>query len=161
MKNDFLNELEFLGITARLKRLSDTLSYSIKDLYKTQCMDIEPSWHLVFLLLKKEKEVSLTEIAASLNFSQPAMTKMISRMKKKGYIETSISEKDSRKKLITLSDKAKRELPKFEKIWDAGQKSIQQILAENMEFFVNLEKFENQIQAKSFKDRALENLKDG
>lgn len=159
MKNDFLRELEFLGITARLKRLSDAISYSIKDLYKSQDLDIEPSWHLVFLILKNEKEVSLTEIADALNFSQPAMTKMITRMKNKGYVEISISGKDTRKKLIFLSKKAKKELPKFEKIWDAGQKSIRQILKDNMDFFSNLEEFENQILLKSFKDRALENLK--
>ena len=159
MENDFLKELEFLGITARLKRLSDTLSYSIKDLYKSQGIDIEPSWHLVFLILKNEKEITLTEIAGALNFSQPAMTKMITRMKNKGYVEISISKKDTRKKLIFLSEKAKKELPKFEKVWDAGQKSIRQILKDNMDFFNNLEEFENQILLKNFKDRALENLR--
>ncbi len=161
MKNDFLKELEFLGVTARLKRLSDNLSYSIKDLYKSQGVDIEPSWHLVFLILKSEREITLTEIADALNFSQPAMTKLITRMKKKEYVETLISGKDSRKKLIFLSEKAKKELPKFEKIWDAGQKSIRQILTDNMDFFSNLEEFEDQIQLKSFKDRALENLSNG
>ena len=35
MKKDFLKELEYLGITARLKRLSDAMSYSIKSLYKS------------------------------------------------------------------------------------------------------------------------------
>jgi len=93
-----------------------------------------------------------------LNFSQPAMTKMITRMKKKGYVESSVSGQDSRKKLISLSSKAKAELPKFERIWNAGQKSIQQVLESNMGFFKNLEDLENQIIQKSFKDRALDNL---
>jgi DNA-binding MarR family transcriptional regulator len=86
------------------------------------------------------------------------MTKMVARMRNKGYVEISTSGKDNRKKIISLSKKAKKELPKFEKIWSAGQKSIRQILENNKHFFESLEDFENQIRVKSFKDRALENL---
>ena len=160
MKEDFLKELEFLGLTARLKRLSDNLSYSIKELYKVEAVDIEPSWHLVFLILLKEEEVTMTEIADALRFSQPAMTKMITRMKNKGYVDLVNSEKDNRKKIIKLTKRARDEMPRFERIWDAGQKSIREILESNMDFFSSLEEFENQIKIKSFKVRALEKLND-
>lgn len=48
MEIDFLVGLEYLGVTARIKRLSDTFFYSIKELYKQLGITIEPSWHLVF-----------------------------------------------------------------------------------------------------------------
>ena len=48
MENDFLGELKYLGITARLKRLSDNISTNIKELYKEKDLDIKPSWHLIF-----------------------------------------------------------------------------------------------------------------
>ena len=159
MEKDFLKELEFLGVTARLKRLSDVLSYSIKELYKANGIDIEPSWHLVFLMLKRQNKSTMTEIADALNLSQAATTKMITRMTKKGYVVVLKDEHDSRKKILQLSEKANTELPKFEKIWDAGQKSIREILEPNMEFFKYLEEFETQINNKSFKDRAIEHLK--
>lgn len=161
MTNDFLKELEFLGVTARLKRLSDVLSGNIKALYKYHNIDIEPSWHLVFLMLKKEHKCTMVEIADALHLSQPAMTKMVNRMSKKAYINISRDKNDSRKKIVQLSNKAKKELPKFEKIWDAGQKSIKEILESNTAFLEGLEAFEIQIDSKNFKTRALEHLKNG
>ena len=158
MENDFLKDLGFLGVTARLKRLSDKLSYSIKELYSENLIDIEPSWHLVFLLLKKKKQSTMTEIAESLHLSQPAMTKMINRMSKKNYIEVIRDSNDKRKKILQLSSKAKRELPRFEVIWAAGENSIREILKANLAFLDSLAEFEEQIDSKSFKDRALNYL---
>lgn len=158
MGNDFLKDLGFLGITARLKRLSDVFSNNIKELYKEKKIDIEPSWHLVFLILKNKKQCSMTEIANALHLSQPAITKMINRMTKKGYIIVLRNENDHRQKLLQLSGKAQSNLPKFEKIWDAGQKTIGEILKSNQQFLENLENFEMKINNKSFKDRVLGHL---
>jgi len=63
IRDDFLKELGHLGLIARLKRLSDSMLYSIRDLYKIKSVDIEPNWHLVFLTLKKHKMRTMTEIA--------------------------------------------------------------------------------------------------
>ncbi len=158
MQNDFLKELKFLGVTARLKRLNDVLSANIKELYNENNLDIEPSWHLVFLILKKRKSLTMSDMAAELNLSQPALTKMTTRMVKKGYLEISADESDKRKKILTLTEKALSELPKFEKVWNAGQKSIRDILKGNVEFFESLDKFELQIVKKSFKERAVKYL---
>ncbi len=160
MENDFLRDLEFLGITARLKRLSDALSTSIRELYKDQELTIEPSWHLVFLFLRKNDNCSMGEIAKALQLSQPALTKMINRMESKGYIEVVRDANDNRKKFLMLSAKAEAEFPKFEKVWEAGQKAVMDILEANSEFIRNLEKLENQIRSKSFSDRAIGFLDD-
>lgn len=159
MKKDFLKELEYLGVTARLKRLNDNVSASIKELYKAENIDIEPSWHLLLIFLKKRKLSTMSEIAEEFNYSQAAATKMITRMVNKGYIETAVDGNDSRKKNLRLSKKAKKELPKFERVWNAGQNSIKEILKTNKDFLAGLEDFENKLNSKSFSDRALEKLK--
>ena len=58
--DDYLGAMKHLGLTARIKRLNDALNYGIKDLYKSEGLDIEPSWHLVLLLLKKEKKIFMS-----------------------------------------------------------------------------------------------------
>ena len=158
MSNDYLVDLKYLGVTARIKRLSDSLSVSIKELYKAQGLEIEPSWHLVLLLLKNRQQVSMKEMAMELNLSKPALTKMINKMQKSGYVDISVDAEDHRKKLLCLSKKAKDELPVFEKVWSAGQRSVQQILEDNDQFFEALKGFETAHANKSFKDRALEIL---
>lgn len=160
MRDDFLKELEHLGLIARLKRLSDSMLYSIRDLYKIKSIDIEPNWHLVFLVLKKHKTRTMTEIAESFKFSQPAVVKIINKMKKKGYIDIITDTNDNRKRQLQLSRKAINELPMFEKIWSAGQESIKEMLEENDAFLDQLEKFEQHLENKSFKERILDHLQE-
>ncbi len=158
MKNDFLKELGYLGLISRLKRLSDSILYSIRDLYKLENIDIEPNWHLVFLILKKHKTRTMSEIAESFHLSQPAIVKIINKMKKKGYIDIVKDTYDNRKRQLQLSQKAISELPRFEKIWHAGQESIKEILEANQAFLDLLENFEQQIEQKGFKERVLKHL---
>ena len=87
MKKDFLVELAHLGVTARIRRLGESFLYNIKELYQYANIDIEPSWHLVFLKLEEKKEISMNELSQNLNISKAAITKMIKRMQDKGYVK--------------------------------------------------------------------------
>ncbi|KAB2868962.1 MAG: MarR family transcriptional regulator [Bacteroidales bacterium] len=158
MEKDFLKELEFLGVTARIKRLSDSLFYDIKSLYNANGIDIEPSWHLVLLILKRKEFLSMVELSELLSLSKPAVTKMIKKMQQLDYIVIDSDGADNRKKMITLSAKAIDNMPKFEKIWDAGQRSVQQILEGTPYFMDALSDFERKHSEESFSKRALKNL---
>ena len=138
MKNDFLKELGHLGLIARLKRSSDAILYSIREMYKSENLDIEPNWHLVFLILKKHKTRTMTEIAEAFQLSQPAIVKIINKMKEKGYIDCKEDAKDNRKRQLKLSQKAINQLPGFEKIWSAGKASLKEMLEGNEEFLDHL-----------------------
>lgn len=158
MENDFLKELAFLGVTARIKRLSESLFYSIKDLYQAQNITIEPSWHLVFLVLKERQQMTMLDLAQVLGLSKPAVTKMIRKMEGQGYVAIRTDRTDHRKKRVVLSAKAQKELPQLERIWEAGQQAVEQMLATNPHFMQALEELEQQQQEESFCDRALKNL---
>lgn len=60
---DFLKEIHYAGLTSRLKRLSDSLLNTTKEFYKSRGTDIEPNWHLIFLLLKEHGALNLTQIS--------------------------------------------------------------------------------------------------
>lgn len=160
MEKDFLKELEYLGITARLKRLSDAMSYSIKNLYKEEGFDIEPSWHLILLYLKEHRSASMSEVAEAFNYSQPAITKMIRKIVQREYLLLKSDPQDSRKKLISLSEKAHAELPRFERVWEAGQNAIRKMLVENEGFLLALDQLEREHQKASFQERVYQELKE-
>ncbi len=155
MKKDLLRELGHLGVTARLKRLSDSISYSIRKLYEAKGFDIEPSWHLLFLMLEQNGTTTMTEIADAMQYSQAAITKIIKKMVKKGYVELSTDDADQRRKLIQLTPQAKRKLPQFKAVWQAGQAVIAEMLAGNEAFLIGLTHFENQQDQSEFSDRVL------
>ncbi|MEQ5790741.1 MarR family transcriptional regulator [Muricauda sp. NFXS6] len=158
MEPDYLKTLEYLGMTARVKRLSDNLFYSIRKLYQEMDIDIEPSWHLVFLILKEQGEVGMLDFANILNLSKPAVTKMIRKMEDMGYVQMGSDPSDSRRKLVSLSSKAEQRLPQFESVWDAGQLAVQQLLETNPHFMGALELLEQQLEEQNFCDRAIKNI---
>lgn len=144
MKDDFLKELQFVGFTARMKRISDSLMYDARKIYEDLNIGIEPNWHLIFLLLKTEGQLTVTEIAQKLGFSHPAIIKIIKKMKEKGYIESITDRNDSRKQLLQLSEKSIKELPLFEKEWRAIEQIIEDIV--DLEFLQKLSDVEERLQ---------------
>lgn len=158
MKQDFLRDIGYLGVTARLKRLSDSISYDIKALYRMQGLDIEPSWHLIFLWLEDQETSTMSEIAAALHYSQPAVTKILNKIEARGYLDINTDPNDQRRKLIRLSRKAKVSLPQFKKVWQAGQQVIEEMLCQNQIFIPGLTAFEDQQEQQAFTDRVLHRL---
>ncbi len=157
MDRDFLQTLEYAGFTARVKRLSDQLLYNARKVYKQLESDIEPNWHLVFLLLKKEDKLTVTEIGHELRFSHPAVIKIINKMKRNGYVSSSMDPKDNRKQLLQLTQKAKEQLPKLEQRWDQIQTVIQGFVSE--ELMVELEQIEHKLNEQSLFERFKNQLK--
>ncbi|WBX75765.1 MarR family winged helix-turn-helix transcriptional regulator [Tenacibaculum ovolyticum] len=153
-----MKQYDYLTFTARLKRISDNLLYSAKDLYKTLNLEIEPNWHLIFLLFKEKQTLTITEIAEKLKISQPGVIKIVNKMKAKKYLKSEKDKKDSRIQLLKLTTKAKKELPKLGEIWLASEKTIIDILDNNPTIFEQLDRIENAISESNYKKRTLIHL---
>ncbi len=158
MKTDYLKELGHLGLIARLKRLSDSVLYNIRDIYAEYDLDIEPNWHLVFLYLEEKEMATISDMSHAFHQSQPGLVKVIERMKRRGYVTSANDKQDSRKRQITLTTKAKKQLPLFKEIWAQGEASIKNLLRGNKEFMLQLDNLEKQLAETSFSSRVLKRL---
>ncbi|CAM4396183.1 MarR family winged helix-turn-helix transcriptional regulator [Zobellia nedashkovskayae] len=156
--NDFLTEIEFAGLNSRIKRLSDEILYSTRDYYKTMGLDIEPNWHLIFLLLEKYESMTITDISQELRMSHPACVKIINKMKKKGYVNSRTDDNDLRKQLLELSEKSLKQLPVFREHWNAGAKTTKDLMENSPHFIEELKEIELRISEKSYKERTLKHL---
>lgn len=159
MRKDFLIEMEYPGLTARLKRLSDSFVYQTKEFYKSRNIEIEPNWHMIFLLLIKHGQLTVMQISEALDLSHPAIVKLINKMKNKGYIISNKDKEDNRKYQLELSDKAKAELPLLQQYWEAGNQAIEEMMNHNKELLEQLEIVEKNMDELDFKSRMHENLK--
>ncbi|RXM39115.1 MarR family transcriptional regulator [Chryseobacterium sp. CH21] len=159
VEDDFLSQIDLAGLTSRLKRLSDTILYSTKDFYKSVGADIEPNWHLMFLLLKNNPDFTITEISEKLKMSHPAVIKIIQKMKERGYLITITDKIDSRKQIVKLTEKSFESLPQFEKFWSACTMTMQELVADTPDFLRNLDSIEEKVRESSYKERTLKNLK--
>lgn len=158
MQYDFVNELGYLALATRLKRISDAMVHSGRQMYKVLGMDIEPNWFLIFKLLTKFDGLSVTEIAKKLHFSHPSVITMVSKMEKNGYLQYELDQSDNRKKIFTLTEKALDNLPEFEQIWQAGTSSMGDLLPNGDDFLRQLETIEIQLKKADFMTRTLDEL---
>lgn len=156
MNEDFVKELAYMGLATRLKRISEAMIHSGRQMYKQLDLDIEPNWYLIFELLEKYETLSVTEMADKLRFAHPSVITIVKKMKDNGYLTSFINPDDTRKQQFKLSEKALNTLPKLKELWEYGKKGLSNIFADNV-LLKELEKLEDALQMKSFKDRTLEN----
>ncbi|MEP0368085.1 MAG: MarR family transcriptional regulator [Cyclobacteriaceae bacterium] len=154
---DFTTELGCLGFTMRLKRLADALIHDGRKMYKELGIDIEPNWYVVFRLIKKEGELSVTEIAEKIGLAHPSVISITNKMIKADYLYSTPCKLDNRRRVLNLTEKAQAKLPELERIWDAGERGVIKALADTntMQALAILEK---RFGEKGFKDRTLEEL---
>lgn len=157
MEQDFVKELGLLSFVTRLKRLSDLMLHDGRRLYKELDLDIEPNWFVIFKLLQKYEELTITEIADKIGFAHTSVISIVNKMIKANYLAENKTASDNRKRILTLTAKAKEKLPEFELIWEAGVASMKKIVL-NLDGMTFLETLENRISEKGFKHRTLNEL---
>jgi len=155
---DYLAALELVGLTSRIKRLSDDILYSTREYYKTIDVDIEPNWHLIFILLEKHETLTITEISEELRMSHPACIKIVNKMKRASYLNATVDENDSRRQLLKLTKKAHKNLPIFHRHWNACIETMRELTAESPNFLADLTRIEQKIIEKDYKERTLLNF---
>ncbi|WP_271785081.1 MarR family winged helix-turn-helix transcriptional regulator [Aquimarina algiphila] len=149
-----MKNLQIIGVTARVKRISDTLMHDARRVYDYLELPIEPNWHLIFLLLKEQKQLSVTEISKALEFSHPSVITIIKKMKKVGYVTSRANAKDSRKQIIELTEKAYKELPKLQAEWNQIKIAVRDIF--DNEFLGQLAIVEEKMEQKGLLSRVIE-----
>jgi DNA-binding MarR family transcriptional regulator len=83
---DFLRELGTISFVTRLKRISDAMLHDGRKIYKKFGYDIEPNWFVIFKLLEKYGELTVTEIADKIGFRHPSVIAIVNKMLKLGYV---------------------------------------------------------------------------
>lgn len=155
---DFLRELGNLAVVARLKRVSDAMLHDGRRLYKELGMDIEPNWFIMFRLLKKHKKLGVTDIADHIGLAHPSVISIVNKMIKAGYLREEKSPGDNRKRMLRLTEKAEREMPRFESVWSAGTAGFKRMM-QDVDVLALLNTLESRIAQRGFRHRTLDELK--
>ncbi|MBE4949081.1 MULTISPECIES: MarR family transcriptional regulator [Chryseobacterium] len=153
MDFDFIKELGYKALDSRLKRISDRMSHDVRKFYKEFGIDVEPNWYLVFMLLQKKGEISITDIAEPLGYSHPSVVAIVKKMNESGYLMIRKDNVDKRKQIISLSPKAIEMLPELERIWDSCEKAILKVLSEDLSIFTYLDHIDRELKNESFHHR--------
>lgn len=153
MDFDFIKELGYKALDSRLKRISDRMAHDVRKFYKEFGVDVEPNWYLVFMLLQRKGEISITDIAEPLGYSHPSVVVIVKKMTEKGYLIIKKDRTDQRKQMVSLSPKAIELLPQLEKIWESCEKAILKLLSEDLSILSHLDTIDQELKNESFHHR--------
>jgi len=150
MKKDFIQEQGYKALDNRLKRISDRMSHDTRKFFKQLDLDVEPSWHLVFKLLKVNKNLTMAEMADQLGYSHPSMVVLLKKMTAKGYIISEQDALDKRKQNIKLTQRSIDLFPQLENIWNSCENAIYKMLNEDLTIIKHLDAIEASLKAIPF-----------
>lgn len=158
MQQDFLNELAELALGSRLKRLSERMLASASDVYQEFGMNINPKCFTLMALLdtKDSNKQMLTIVEASnlLGLSQPALSQFCKELQNENQIKVVIHQSDSRKRMLSLTEKGREQVKQMKPIWDAVQQAAVDLCTEhNNDFYRSLLLFEKSFSSGSLLTR--------
>ncbi|MBD2751297.1 bifunctional helix-turn-helix transcriptional regulator/GNAT family N-acetyltransferase [Spirosoma validum] len=157
---DFMAEMAELALASRLRRLSDLYWQAVTTTYRQSGLDFDVRWATVFVLIARQGPVAVMEIAERLGVTHPAVIQVINELEKQGLVISAKSERDGRKRLLTLSEKGKDMLPKLQPVWDAFITVNRQMLDSQTHNLLNsLQEMEDQLAKRGFYDRVQDQLK--
>jgi len=128
---DYLDALGSLALGSRLKRLSERLGQEVAEVYASAGAEFEPKWFPVFRLLAERQVASVTDIAALVGITHPAVNQFAQELTKAGLITSAADKADGRKRLLSLSAKGKRVAAQLQPVWQALHCSISELFQES------------------------------
>lgn len=134
---DYLDRLGSLALGSRLKRLSERLAQEVAEVYSLAGLDFEPKWFPLFRLLVEKDIVSVTDAAAMLGITHPAVNQVAQELTKAGLIASSSDKADGRRRLLSLSSKGKKLAADLDPVWQALHCAISDVFSECDSYLLN------------------------
>jgi DNA-binding MarR family transcriptional regulator/ribosomal protein S18 acetylase RimI-like enzyme len=134
---DYLQDLGYLALSSRLKRLSEKLATCVAEVYQAEGIKFEPRWFPVFRLLADRGLMSVTDIAQAIGITHPAVNQIAAELEKAGLITAVADTTDRRKRMLKLTKKGNAICMQLQKIWQGLHASISDSVAESGADLVN------------------------
>jgi DNA-binding MarR family transcriptional regulator/GNAT superfamily N-acetyltransferase len=110
---DFIEDLGYLAVASRMKRLTDRFLRGGIEAYKSLLIDFEPRLFTIFyLIFTRDTPLSISDISHSLKITHPAVIQTTQVLIKKGLIQSFPDTQDRRVRRVAITEKGK-ELANF------------------------------------------------
>lgn len=145
----------------RLKKMGEALTAQITKILTQQNIEFEPRALYILVALEEGEEKSITETAALLGMTHPAVVQLVSNLVKLELIGQRKSEQDKRKTFIQLTEKGKSMLNSLEPVLLEINSSIDSVIDEiDPGLSYSLSRLEELIGKKSLLPDVLSKLKE-
>lgn len=87
---------------------SEAAGFLGKKLVEKGLESLASSHGFILFILSKEKSMQMGELSSAINRDKSTTTALVKKLEKLGFVKTEKSAEDSRKKIITLTEKGKK-----------------------------------------------------
>ena len=129
---DFLSELGELALASRLRRLTDRMHREGEKVYKAFEVPFTPRWFPVIARLEAagKNPVMITEMAADLGITHPAVIKIVRELERRGLAVSTQDIEDARKRRIALTPEGERLVAEIRPLWEAFSHAARELFEE-------------------------------
>jgi len=121
--------LGYLVLGSRLRRMSETFLSEINRIYQNEGIEFDANWFPVFYLLSKNNSLSIKELSEQTEVSHPAASQLITNLKNRKLVESTVSADDGRRQMVQFTDKGRELLKQILPVWDAISASMNELEA--------------------------------
>lgn len=107
--------------------MSEAFLTEINRIYQGMGIDFDASWFPVFYLLSKNDSLSIKELSKQTEVSHPAASQLITNLKSRNLVETTVSADDGRKQLVQFTEQGRALLAQILPVWDAITSSMTEL----------------------------------
>ncbi len=158
-RENIIDKIGTLALGARMQKLSDTIRNDVTKIYKEHGVDFESKWFPVIYVLNIKKSLSIVELANELGYAHPSVIMLVKELQNKRLLRSSSHKSDGRKRIITLTPKAKTMVKKMRPLWKKMVKVNDRLTNNKNSLIKAIEEAEAQLEKESFYDRMQKLLK--
>lgn len=157
---NIIRQLGYIALGTRFRIITDRLMQDADKVYKKLGIDFEPRWFTVFYQINQNRNITITELADQLGYSQPAITQIVNPLIRKKIIKAVRSKDDSRKKVITVTQKGEDLLLKLIPVWQDIESALKDLsITTGYDILFVLNKLESELDKRNIYSRVMEKIK--
>ena len=127
---DILQDLGYLALGSRLKRLAERLQADAAQIFEQNCFVTQPSHFPLLAALDRYGPLTVSEAVSALGVSQPAVTRSLVGLVDMGLAETTVSETDRRQKSISLTMEGAEAVARMKRdVWPHVARAAEELAA--------------------------------
>jgi DNA-binding MarR family transcriptional regulator len=117
--SDFITDKGSAAFGTRLRRLSERLDRDVRELYREQGVEFEPSWYPVVVSLDEIGPMSVGELASDMHISHAAVSQIRGKLLKSGLVIGRADMADHRRQMLRLTRKGQALVDRLRPLWKA------------------------------------------
>jgi DNA-binding MarR family transcriptional regulator/GNAT superfamily N-acetyltransferase len=149
-----------LLLGSRLKRVSEALYAGVDAVYEAQGLELSSRGVPILLLLRDNGPMGITELAAELGQTHPAVSQMSRVLLERGVVTEKSDPRDERRRLLALSPRGAARLEAMGSVWQAVVGAVAELnAATRVDFLAALGAFDAALEQRGFADRINDRLR--